>query len=1203
MSLPSGGTLTAIGAGTTTIDPISDGGAASPGSLRVAGSGTVVLSDANSYFGSTTVSAGTLRLGNGNALGNSSGVVVNAGASLALATGSGNTATVGLAANGSGASIGLTIDGAGNAGSPAALNNVSGNNTYVGALTLGATNAATINSGSVAAGDQLTLTQGINIPSGGALTVTGPGITTFAAPGPVNGGGTLNMNGTGSLNVLSSGTFSGTANLNGGTTMLQATTPLGTGTIVLNSAQLRVVGPIAQISGFGGNGTGWTVNNNAIASTPITSDVLTLTDGTGNEARSAFFNARVPFAGVAGGLQVGFVANFTYQDVGGTGAEADGATFILQNDPRGRTALGGNGGGLGYGPDNAGVPIVPGAALQMNIYAGHTIGTNFVTNGTDGNYNPTGAVNLASGDPINVTFSYNPNTTTLTETLLDTTTNATFTTQYTNQNLATILGTGTPLIGFTGGDGGVASTQTISNFNYQIGTGNTTYTNNIVLTAGTTSAIDVGASAQFSTITMGNLTVNGPAPTTLNVTGTASTTNSPYSLVLGTTSLNSNATFNVANNGTGLGTLRLSGAITDTGVGSGQSINKTGAGALALTSPTGNSYLGGTTVNGGSLRVANASGSATGGGSVAVGGTSTLGLATGFGVGAISGNVTVASGGGMSSASVGSQTIASLTLGNGLALGSGTTSSFTLNGIGVNNTTTANALIYVSGGTFSVAGANAVSISGAPAVGTYNLYGFNTGSGAGLTVGPGGFNTPAAPAGSAWHLALNGNQLDLVVTQVPLTWNGAAGGGGTATWDTTSQNWAQGNPGIAATYSNGLAVFFSDTDPVTGNLVANTNVVVQAGGVTPLSVVFNNSGAANGGVDYSFSNSGTDTVGISGGTSVTINGGGSVTFTSPNTYTGGTVVSNGTLVTSGGGTVGTAGLEVDGNGTNVSVVSVQNTLTIPSLTGMVSGSGTATVSVGAGNSLTISPTGAGTTTFAGSVSLAAGATAASGGSLTKAGSGTQVLTGVPQLGNNSVVNVTGGSLKINVATGTASVGTGVTANVSGTATLEIAGPVSTLGTTTAGNRATINNTSTASAGLLVSSGTQQVGPITGTGTTQVNAGSSLTANSIIQGALVIGGTASSAGTVTIAASDASGNSLSIGVASLGSSDPSDTGTTSSTGLSNGAAFFRRFRRFDSERAGAFHRRPGRFRSAGLSLELHASTPHGEIIRPFRAYIS
>jgi hypothetical protein len=45
------------------------------------------------------------------------------------------------------------------------------------------------------------------------------------------------------------------------------------------------------------------------------------------------------------------------------------------------------------------------------------------------------------------------------------------------------------------------------------------------------------------------------------------------------------------------------------------------------------------------------------------------------------------------------------------------------------------------------------------------------------------------------------------------------------------------------------------------------------------------------------------------------------------------------------------------------------------------------------------------------------------------------------------------------------------------------------------------------------------------GTTQVNAGSDLTANHIIQTALVIGGTINNPGLVTINASDASGNPL------------------------------------------------------------------------------
>ena len=105
---------------------------------------------------------------------------------------------------------------------------------------------------------------------------------------------------------------------------------------------------------------------------------------------------------------------------------------------------------------------------------------------------------------------------------------------------------------------------------------------------------------------------------------------------------------------------------------------------------------------------------------------------------------------------------------------------------------------------------------------------------------------PDAPPGYAWSLAvsndgsgigssnLSANQLDLVVTKVPLTWNGATNGA----WDTTTQNWAMGLPGVATTYSDSNAVFFGDRDPISGNLVTNTAVTIQASGVTPASVTF-----------------------------------------------------------------------------------------------------------------------------------------------------------------------------------------------------------------------------------------------------------------------------------------------------------------------------------------------------------------------------
>jgi len=141
----------------------------------------------------------------------------------------------------------------------------------------------------------------------------------------------------------------------------------------------------------------------------------------------------------------------------------------------------------------------------------------------------------------------------------------------------------------------------------------------------------------------------------------------------------------------------------------------------------------------------------------------------------------------------------------------------------------------------------------------------------------------------------------------------------------------------------------------------------------------------------------------------------------------------------------------------------------------------------------------------------------------KAGDGTVEIDVAPTLNNASTLSVTTGTLRFKVVSGSRTIGTGVTATVSSGATLELAGTVSAL--TDGSNRVNIVNNS-AAPGLLVSGKNQQVGNIDGSGTTQVNAGSDLTANHVIQSALVIGGTANSLGLVTIAASDASGNSLS-----------------------------------------------------------------------------
>ena len=93
----------------------------------------------------------------------------------------------------------------------------------------------------------------------------------------------------------------------------------------------------ADINGFG-TGAGYTINNNAAGLASISNGTLTLTTGVQSQASSVFNNT-------AQNIQ-NFTSSFTYTDVGSGGA--DGFAFVLQNDPRGVSALGDAGGSLGY---------------------------------------------------------------------------------------------------------------------------------------------------------------------------------------------------------------------------------------------------------------------------------------------------------------------------------------------------------------------------------------------------------------------------------------------------------------------------------------------------------------------------------------------------------------------------------------------------------------------------------------------------------------------------------------------------------------------------------------------------------------------------------------------------------------------------------------------------------------------------------------
>lgn len=562
------GQLTITGPGVTTFDGVISNGYGGVGGGLVVQGGQLTLTGQNTFTGPATVSGGVLQLNSssGPALNGTSNLVVSGGTALWLqnnqvnssgsASVSGGLMNIGPYSN---TFAGVQITGgtiAGTSGVITSTGNVDAQNGTINAILGGSAGLNKTTSGTVTLLVANTYTGNTNV-TGGNLTLANPlavqnstvsvgstllntgvlsygtlrfaagntapsvgGLTGFSGISLVDATGTnavaLNVGGNGQ-NTTYSGAMSGLGGLvkQGAGTLTLAGTQAYSGATVVTSGVLQL-GPVASIdtlSGFGANTSGlaaqdngtWQFNTNNVETvTPLTNGVLTLTQSTvGGSARSAFYNNQVPIEA--------FNASFVYQATGGT-SKADGATFIFQNDSRGVDALGAGGGDLGCGTPNA---VSPSAELELNVYASNTVGYSFGTSGAITAKTAPGSVNLASGDPIQITLSYDGSNN-LALTMLDLSTGTAFNTSLAIGNLATIVGGTSAYLGFTGGDGSVDSTQTISNFNYYYQ--GTPVTANNVLPATTALSVASGGTVDLygSNQTVGSLAGSGVVTTSVN---------------------------------------------------------------------------------------------------------------------------------------------------------------------------------------------------------------------------------------------------------------------------------------------------------------------------------------------------------------------------------------------------------------------------------------------------------------------------------------------------------------------------------------------------------------------------------------------------------------------------------------------------------------------------------------------------------------
>ncbi|MFN0080128.1 MAG: beta strand repeat-containing protein [Prosthecobacter sp.] len=605
--------LTVGGAGNTTVQGIISTGT---GALTKDGTGTLTLTAANTYTGSTTISAGTLSLSGAGALADTTAVNVSGAAAIFdISAISAAGETVGSLAGNAGSSVVLggknltlgadttttfvgVLSGTGGSLTKAGTGILilTGANTYTGTTTI---SAGTLGIGNGTTTGSLSVLSPIT--NNGTLTFDRSNTVTQGTDfGPViSGTGAVTKNGTGTLVLNGANTYAGLTTVSVGVLNIRHAEALGTtagGTTVSSSGALQLQGGIAvgaEALTLTGNGISSTGALRNLSGDNTFAGAITLTGNTRINSDAGLLTLS-SITGTNRFLTVGGTGNTTIQGIIGTGTGTltkDGTgtlTLTAANTYTGLTTI--SAGALNIrhadalGTTAAGTSITSGAALQLQ--GGITTAAEALTlNGTG--VSSTGALRNISGDNTFAGAITLGNATRINSDagLLTLSSNLASSQALTvggagNTTIQGIISTGTPLTK----DGSGTLTLTAAN----------TYTGGTTISAGTLILSGAGALADTTAVNVAGTTaifdlsaISAAGETIASLAGAAGS-----SVVLGGKTLTAGG----ANTST-----TFAGVLSGTG----GSLTKAGTGILRLNGAS--TYTGATTISAGTLQIGNGS--------------------------------------------------------------------------------------------------------------------------------------------------------------------------------------------------------------------------------------------------------------------------------------------------------------------------------------------------------------------------------------------------------------------------------------------------------------------------------------------------------------------------------------------------------------------------------------------------------------------